>query len=48
MDILRIVVAILLPPLEVFLQVGIGKQFSINILLVILNYIQILSTRYGS
>ena len=33
MDLLRIVIAILLPPLGVFLQVGIGKQFWINILM---------------
>jgi uncharacterized membrane protein YqaE (UPF0057 family) len=33
MDLLRIIVAILLPPLGVFLQVGIGKQFWINVLL---------------
>ncbi len=39
MDLLRIVIAILLPPLGVFLQVGIGKQFWINILLTILGYI---------
>jgi uncharacterized membrane protein YqaE (UPF0057 family) len=26
MDLLRIIIAILLPPLGVFLQVGIGKQ----------------------
>jgi hypothetical protein len=32
MDLLRIVIAILLPPLGVFLQVGIGKQFWINVL----------------
>ena len=38
-DLLRIVVAILLPPLRVFLQVGIGKHFWINILLTILGYI---------
>jgi uncharacterized membrane protein YqaE (UPF0057 family) len=38
-DLLRIIVAILLPPLGVFLQVGIGKQFWINILLTILGYI---------
>jgi uncharacterized membrane protein YqaE (UPF0057 family) len=36
MDLLRIIVAILLPPLGVFLQVGIGKQFWINVLLSIL------------
>ena len=39
MDIIRIVVAILLPPLGVFLQVGIGKDFWINILLTLLGYI---------
>lgn len=38
-DLLRIVIAILLPPLGVFLQVGIGKQFWINVLLTILGYI---------
>jgi hypothetical protein len=27
MDVLRIIIAILLPPLGVFLQVGIGKHF---------------------
>ena len=32
MDLLRIIIAILLPPLGVFLQVGIGKQFWINFL----------------
>jgi uncharacterized membrane protein YqaE (UPF0057 family) len=39
MDLLRIIIAILLPPLGVFLQVGFGKQFWINILLTILGYI---------
>ena len=39
MDLLRILVAILLPPLGVFLQVGIGKRFWINILLTLLGYI---------
>ena len=39
MDVLRIVLAILLPPLGVFLQVGIGLQFWLNILLTILGYI---------
>ena len=39
MDLLRIVIAVLLPRLGVFLQVGIGKQFWINILLTILGYI---------
>ncbi len=35
---LRIVIAVLLPPLGVFLQVGIGKHFWINVLLAILGY----------
>ena len=39
MNLLRIVVAILLPPLGVFLQVGLGTQFWINVLLTILGYI---------
>ena len=39
MDLLRIVIAVLLPPLGVFLQVGIGMQFWINIVLTILGYI---------
>lgn len=39
MDLVRIIVAILLPPLGVFLQVGIGKHFWLNILLTILGYI---------
>lgn len=39
MDIIRIIVAILLPPLGVFLQEGIGAQFWINILLTLLGYI---------
>jgi len=39
MDIIRIIVAILLPPLGVFLQVGIGKHFWINIVLTLLGYL---------
>lgn len=39
MDIIRIIVAIPLPPLGVFLQEGLGKHFWINILLTILGYI---------
>ncbi len=38
-DILRIIFAIILPPVGVFLQVGIGKDFWINLLLTILGYI---------
>jgi len=36
---LRILFSNLLPPLGVFLQVGIGKHFWLNILLTILGYI---------
>jgi len=39
MDIIRIILSILLPPLGVFLQVGIGKHFWLNILLTILGYV---------
>lgn len=39
MDIIRIICAIILPPLGVFLQVGLGTQFWINILLTLLGYI---------
>ncbi len=39
MDILRIILSILLPPLGVFLQVGIGIQFWLNIVLTLLGYI---------
>ena len=38
MDIIRILLSILLPPLGVFLQVGIGAHVWINILLTILGY----------
>jgi uncharacterized membrane protein YqaE (UPF0057 family) len=38
MDIIRIVLSVLLPPLGVFLQVGIGLQFWINILLTLFGY----------
>lgn len=39
MDIVRILIAILLPPLGVFLQEGFGKHFWINIILTLLGYI---------
>ena len=39
MDILRIIIAILLPPLGVFMQVGLGGHFWLNILLTLLGYI---------
>ncbi len=38
-DLLRIIAAIILPPLGVFLQVGFGKHFWINILLTILGFL---------
>jgi len=39
MDVVRIILAILLPPLGVFLQVGLGGQFWLNILLTMLGYV---------
>lgn len=39
MDVVRILIAILLPPLGVFLQVGIGLHFWLNILLTLCGYI---------
>lgn len=38
-DILRIIIAIFLPPLGVFLEVGLGVQFWINVLLTLFGYI---------
>ena len=39
MDLIRILLAILLPPVGVLLQVGLGKHFWLNILLTLLGYI---------
>ncbi len=39
MELLKIIIAIFIPPLGVFLQVGIGKHFWINLLLTFLGYI---------
>lgn len=39
MDVIRILLAIVLPPLGVFLQVGIGLHFWLNILLTLLGWI---------
>ena len=39
MDIIQVIVAVILPPLGVFLQVGLGKHFWLNILLTLLGYI---------
>lgn len=39
MDIIRLIAAIFIPPLGVFLQVGLGRDFWINLLLTFLGYI---------
>lgn len=39
MDVVRILLSILLPPVGVFLQVGLGMHFWLNILLTLLGYI---------
>ena len=39
MDVIRILLSIVLPPLGVFLTVGLGLQFWINVLLTILGYV---------
>jgi uncharacterized membrane protein YqaE (UPF0057 family) len=39
MDVVRILFAIILPPLGVFLQVGLGLHFWLNILLTIFGYV---------
>jgi uncharacterized membrane protein YqaE (UPF0057 family) len=38
-DIIKIICAIIIPPLGVFMEVGLGAQFWINILLTLLGYI---------
>jgi uncharacterized membrane protein YqaE (UPF0057 family) len=38
-DILRLIAAIFIPPLGVFLQVGLGGQFWLNVLLTLLGYV---------
>ena len=38
-DFIRVLLSILLPPLGVFLQVGLGGQFWLNILLTLLGYL---------
>ncbi len=38
-DIIKIIFAIILPPVGVFLEVGLGKHFWINILLTLLGFI---------
>ncbi|MEQ8458355.1 MAG: YqaE/Pmp3 family membrane protein [Sandaracinaceae bacterium] len=39
MDIVRLIAAILLPPLGVFMQVGLGTHFWINVVLTLLGYV---------
>lgn len=39
MDLVRILLSIILPPLGVFLQVGLGLHFWLNILLTLLGYV---------
>lgn len=39
MDLIRIILSVIIPPLGVFLEVGFGKHFWLNILLTILGYI---------
>lgn len=38
-DLIKILVAVLLPPLGIFLEIGIGRQFWINVVLTVLGYI---------
>ena len=39
MDVVRTILSVLVPPLGVFLQVGLGKHFWLNVLLTILGYL---------
>ena len=39
MDLIRVILSVLIPPLGVFLKVGLGGQFWLNIVLTILGYI---------
>ena len=39
MDIIRIIAAIFIPPLGVFLQVGLGRDFWINLILTLLCWV---------
>jgi uncharacterized membrane protein YqaE (UPF0057 family) len=39
MDLVRILIAIFLPPVAVFTQVGLGKHFWINLLLTLLGWL---------
>ena len=39
MDVIRILIAIILPPVGVFLRVGLGLHFWLNILLTLCGYV---------
>lgn len=39
MDLIRIILSVIIPPVGVFLQVGLGGAFWLNILLTLLGYI---------
>lgn len=39
MELFKLIAAIIIPPLGVFMQVGIGKHFWLNILLTLLGYL---------
>lgn len=39
MNVLRLILSVLLPPLGVFLKVGLGGHFLLNVLLTVLGYI---------
>ena len=39
MDLIRIILSVLIPPLGVFLQVGLGLHFWLNIILTLLGYL---------
>ena len=39
MDMVRVILSLIIPPVGVFLQVGFGLQFWLNILLALLGYI---------
>ncbi|SFV37584.1 Uncharacterized membrane protein YqaE, homolog of Blt101, UPF0057 family [Devosia crocina] len=38
MDVIRIILSVIIPPIGVFLQVGLGLHFWLNILLTLLGY----------
>ena len=39
MNIIRVILSVIIPPLGVFLKVGLGLQFWINIVLTLLGYL---------